>query len=101
METTNDKQLFFFGQLHLVLATCVCERCIEPFVEGLDRFEDGWKDEIEQCPEFWKIVLEWGSSKNQAIAAGVILGQGGAKLGLCVLHAVTLVHNHVDPFDLA
>src|ERR1700722_5773537 len=101
MKATNDEQLFFFRQLHLILTACIGERCIEPLVEGLDRLEDGWQDEIEQCPELWKVILEGGSSKNQAITGGVVLGKGGAELRLGILHAMTLVHNHVYPFDLA
>jgi hypothetical protein len=68
VQTTNDENLFFFGKFHLVLATSVREGCVEPFVERLDRFEDGWKDEVEKSPQFRKVILQRCTSENETVS---------------------------------
>jgi hypothetical protein len=57
MKTLDDEQSFFFIHLHL-LTSSIGEWGIEPIVERFDGIEDFRQDEIEQCPQFWQIVLE-------------------------------------------
>jgi hypothetical protein len=56
VETLDDEQGFFFIHLHL-FSTGIGKGGIEPFVERFDRVEDFGQDEIEQSPQFGKIVL--------------------------------------------
>ena len=81
------------------MASGVCERSVEPLVERSDGFEDGWQDEIEQCPQFGQAVLEWCTSQDKTEACVVVLCDGTAQFGVGVLHAVTFVDDHVQPLD--
>lgn len=64
MQTFDDKERFFFIQLDLIASSRVCEWSVEPFLERLDRIEDLGKDEVQQGPQFGKIVLQRSSGQN-------------------------------------
>ena len=47
-----------------------------------------------------RTYLERRSSENEAVARRVVRREGDGELALRVLHAVTLVDDHMDPLDL-
>jgi len=93
MQTPNDEQRLFFVQLDLVLSTCVGERRVEPLVEALRRVEHFREDEVEQSPEFGKVVLERCAGENETVGRVVVLRERLCELALGVLQAMTLVYN--------
>ena len=44
--------------------------------------------------------LEWSTSQNQPVPGRVVLVQCLRQLRLDILHSVSFIDNHVDPFDL-
>jgi len=102
MQATNDEQRLFFVQLNLILSTRVGERRVKPLVEALRRVEHFRKDEVEQSPEFGKVVLERGTGENETVGRVVVLRERLRELALSVLQAMTFVCNRcvsVIPLD--
>lgn len=79
---------------------CHGERCIEPLLEGAAALEDGGQQEVEQGPELGQLVLQRRSCQEEASGGHVVGVQHLGQLTVVVLHAVTLVHNHVLPTNL-
>src|SRR5690606_34938065 len=52
VKATDDENLLFFRELHLVLTTRVGERGVEPFIESLDGFEYVRQHKVEHGPQF-------------------------------------------------
>jgi hypothetical protein len=67
VQSLDDKELFFFIKINFILHTFFVERSIEPFLKTFDTVEDFWQNEVEQCPQFWKIVLK-KDDVNQILA---------------------------------
>lgn len=97
VKTTKNKQLFFFVERDLVLATRVGKRRVEPLVERLHRVEHARQDEVEQGPQFGQRVLQRRAGQDEAELGVVILVEGLRQLGLGVLHSVSFVNDHVHP----
>ena len=50
---------------------------VEPLLKGVDGFENGRQEEVEQGPEFWEVVL--GGEKGEREGRGKVRGRGGGR----------------------
>ena len=64
MKTLDDKESFFFIHLHL-FTTGIGKWGVKPLIERFDGIEDFGQHEIEQCPQFWQIVLSVSLNFNK------------------------------------
>jgi hypothetical protein len=85
VQPPNNQQRLFFVQLDLVACSRVGEGRVEPFVERFDRIEDLGEDEIEEGPEFGKVVLERCTGENETVAGVVIRRKRLSEFALRVL----------------
>jgi hypothetical protein len=76
------------------------ERRVEPLLEGVAGAEDRWQQKVEQRPEFRQFILQRRSREQQTVVGRVVRVQDLRQLAVVVLHAVTLVDDHVLPADL-
>jgi hypothetical protein len=58
VQSLNNKELFFFIEINLILYTFLVERRIKPFLKTFHTVKDLWQNKVQQCPKFWKIVLK-------------------------------------------
>ncbi len=80
--------------------SCHGERGVEPLFEGAAALEDGGQEEVEQGPQLGQLVLQWSTGEEEAARSHIVRVQHLGQLTVVVLHAVTLVHNHVLPTNL-
>lgn len=116
MQTADDEERFLFVDLNLVLTTRVGERRVEPFVERLDGAKDLGKYKVEEGPQLGEVVLRMAASvcaentnapthlercsgENKTVARGVVRRESNRQFTLRVLHAMSLVDDHVHPLD--
>ena len=76
------------------------EWSIEPLLKGVAGLEDGGQQEVEEGPQLWQLVLQWRASQQQSVVGGVVSVEDLGKFAVMVLHAVTLVDDHVLPANL-
>lgn len=93
MKTTDDKDRFFFVQLHLLSGGS--ERGIEPLLKCRHRLENGRQEEVEQGPQFGQLVLKRRTRQEETVRRQVVRVEHLRQLAVVVLHAVTLVDDHV------
>jgi len=86
--------VFFLFIAHFDVLSCTSK--IEPFVEVGGWGKDFWKQKVQQRPKLMKVVLEWGSSEQQAIS-GVKLSKLLADLAFFVFELVGFVNDYVLP----
>jgi len=99
MQAPNNEECLLLVQLDLL--ACGRERRIEPLLECCARFEDGRQKEVEQGPEFREFILERCAGQEQAMWSDVEHVEGVGEFAVVVLHAMTLVDDHILPADLA
>ena len=58
------------------------------------------QDKVKQSPKFGKVVLQRSTGENEAEASVVVLSQDGRQLAMRILHAMTLINDHIEPFNL-
>ncbi|KAH3666185.1 hypothetical protein OGAPHI_004374 [Ogataea philodendri] len=101
VQSSNNQQTLFFRKLELVLVASVGERSVEPLIERLNRVEHFWKNKVQQRPKLRQVVLQWSTCQNQSVSGVVVLLQSERQFRGGILHTVTLIDDHVRPFELA
>ncbi len=76
------------------------EGCVEPLLKRAAALEDGGQQEVEQCPELRKLVLQRRPGQQHAPRRQVMRVQHLRQLTVMVLHAMAFVHDHVLPANL-
>lgn len=73
---------------------------VEPLLKGAAALKDGGQQEVKQRPQLGQLVLQRRAGQQEAPRGHVVGVQHLRQLAVVVLHAVTLVHDHVLPADL-
>ena len=76
------------------------ERSVEPLLKGDTALEDGWQQEVEQCPQLRQLVLQRRPCEEDSPWGKVVSVQDLGQFTVVVLHTVALVNDHVLPTDL-
>jgi hypothetical protein len=64
------------------------------------RLENRGQQEVEESPQLWQFILEWGACEEQSVRRQVVSVEDLSQFAVVVLHSVTLVNNHVLPAQL-
>lgn len=73
---------------------------VEPLLEGAAALENGWQQEVEQCPQLRQLVLQWCPCQQDTPWSQVVCVQHLSQLTVVVLHPVAFIHNHILPANL-
>ena len=73
---------------------------VEPLLEGGDRLEDVWEEEVEQGPHLWQAILEWRAGQQESVWRYVMRVEHLCESTVVILHSVAFVDDHVLPLQL-
>lgn len=76
------------------------EWSIKPLFECAAALKDCREEEVEEGPELWELILQWGPSQEDPSGGYVVSVQDLSQLAVVILHSVAFIHDHVFPPNL-